>query len=55
MTKKIIAVVHINNTKHTHIRKVRQLLMSKQVANTVNIVLQMFKKNEYSYQVVSPE
>ena len=46
MTRKIIAVVHINNTKHTNIREVRLLLMLKQVANTVTIVLQKFKEIE---------
>jgi len=55
MTRKIIVVVHINNTKHTNIREVRLLLMLKQVANTVTIGLQTFKEYEYSYQLVSPE
>lgn len=55
MTRKIIAFVHINNTKHTNIREVRLLLMLKQVANAVIIVLQTFRENEKSYQLVSPE
>lgn len=55
MTRKIIAVVHVNNMKHTNIHEVRLLLMLKQVANTVTTVLKTFEENEYSYQLVSPE
>jgi len=55
MTRKIIVVVHINNTKHTNIREARLLLMLKQAANTVTIGLQIFNEYEYSYKLVSPE
>jgi hypothetical protein len=42
-TRKIVAVVQINNMEHTNIREVRLLLMLEQVANTVTMCFRRLK------------